>query len=121
MNIISYFAVPGLRGADMDTFKEEKVYKLDLQCILNKVAEETNVSISQIAGRAREQHVVEARHIYYFLAKRYTKQTLKKIGGYINGRDHTSVLHGIKSISNYTQNEPELRMTIARIENRLEF
>lgn len=57
------------------------------------------VTLQQYQGRSRIRHICNARHICMYLMNQYTKSTLKAIGER-SGRDHTSVLHAIKSVTN---------------------
>jgi hypothetical protein len=42
----------------------------------------------------RTKRYVEARHIFFYLARCFTSTSLPRIGRFAGGRDHTTVLHG---------------------------
>lgn len=46
----------------------------------------------------RFKKAVEARQLFYWLARQYTKNSLPLIGQYVGDRDHSTVIHGIKKI-----------------------
>jgi chromosomal replication initiator protein len=54
-----------------------------------------------------------------FLARKMTAHSLEEIGGYIGGRDHTTVMHGFQRIRNDVQGDPELAQLIDSLRNEL--
>lgn len=67
---------------------------MKLQDIKNFIDTEFDIDISK---NTRKREYVEARCLYYKLAKEYTKLTLERIGAVLN-RDHATVLHGLKNV-----------------------
>ena len=55
---------------------------------------EANIKVS-LKKKTRARDMCYARAVYYKLAKRYTVQSLTSIGKLV-GRDHATVLHGLK-------------------------
>ena len=55
---------------------------------------EANIKVS-LKKKTRARDMCYARAVYYKLAKRYTVQSLSSIGKLV-GRDHATVLHGLK-------------------------
>jgi chromosomal replication initiator protein len=46
------------------------------------------------------------RQIGMFLARRITRMSLEEIGGYLGGRDHSTVLHGVRKITRLAKEDP---------------
>lgn len=78
-----------------------------LKLILKICCDYFNVPEEKIKSKNRHKKYSIPRHIYNYLSRKYTSNTLRQIGEYIN-RDHTSVCHSIDSISDcfYTKQEP---------------
>lgn len=53
-----------------------------------------------IKESTRQREVVLVRQVYFYLALRHTPLTLEKIGEFASGRDHATVLHGFKNVTN---------------------
>jgi hypothetical protein len=51
-----------------------------------------------VQSERRDVQVVKARHIFFWLARRFTTRSLPYIGRQIGGRDHTTVLHGTRKV-----------------------
>lgn len=90
-----------------------------LQYILNAVAEEWGVSAEKIKSKSRKRVYVEPRHIYCKLAISLTKAILRDIGGLLNGRDHTTVLHGIKHAEDLIYTEYDVKERYNKVFNKI--
>lgn len=64
--------------------------------ILAEVANKHALTVSQVTGRQRNRAFVIARHEAIYRLHTETEMSLPQIGRRVGGRDHTSVLHGIK-------------------------
>jgi len=80
-----------------------------------------NVSIAQIdCRRDRRFDVVLARHLCYKVYRESNyKVSLKDIGLAFNGYDHTSVIHGIRTITDRIETDDHVRGLYERVLNKL--
>jgi chromosomal replication initiator protein len=78
----------------------------------------TKVNFDQIQSRKRYKKVVEARHLFHYFVKMKTKNTLKEIGN-MSKRDHSSVIHSVKTIHNWLQTDEETKINFRLIEHQL--
>jgi chromosomal replication initiation ATPase DnaA len=67
-----------------------------LKAILFAVAAAFRVPVVDIVSHRRPRRICDARHAAYRIARDLTLLTLPQIGRHIGGRDHTTVLHGIR-------------------------
>ncbi|MFC4666836.1 chromosomal replication initiator protein DnaA [Falsiporphyromonas endometrii] len=94
-------------------------HEITIDRILDKVSKICNVPIDKIRENNRQQHLVLARHFCMYLSKKYTTQSLGAIGQMLGGKNHSTVLHGYKTICKRQKNEPEIKATLERIEDAL--
>lgn len=87
--------------------------------ILEIVSAYFNVRLVDVTGRQRPRSVVVPRQVAMHLAKKHTHLSFADIGGYIGGRDHTTVLHGHRTVLERLTTNMELGRDIGRIEQRL--
>jgi chromosomal replication initiator protein len=66
--------------------------------ILEETAKHFSLSTSDLMSKSRSRPLTHARHIAMYLTRECTGLSLVKIGEIFGGRDHTTVLHGIKKI-----------------------
>ena len=52
----------------------------------------------EFISHRRSHYIVEARQVFYWLARKYTSFSLPQIGAFCGGRDHTTILHGVNKI-----------------------
>ena len=72
-----------------------------------------------LAGRSRTKDIVLPRQVAMYLLRAETDASLLEIGGELGGRDHTTVLHGIKQIERSMGSDPSLRAQILAIKESL--
>ena len=87
--------------------------------IIDVVCEQMNVDRERMASSERTREVAIARQLAMFLAKKHTKQPLTNIGAAIGGRNHATVLHSCKTISNLMDTEKLFRQQVEQIEKVL--
>lgn len=67
-----------------------------LQRLLYETAAKYGMTIPELISARREASLVEARQEYMWRAKKETSKSLGQIGKVCGGRDHTTVLHGLR-------------------------
>ena len=87
--------------------------KVTVQEIIRKVAEHYNIRINDMLSARRARAVARPRQIAMYLAKNLTSKSLPEIGRSFGGRDHTTVIHAVKKIT-------ELKATDSGIEDDVE-
>jgi chromosomal replication initiator protein len=72
--------------------------KVTIEEIQRKVAEHYNIRLSDLVGPKRVRTIARPRQIAMYLAKNLTTRSLPEIGRRFGGRDHTTIMHGIRKI-----------------------
>jgi len=72
--------------------------KITVEEIQRKVSEYYNIRISDIVGPKRLRSYARPRQVAMYLCKQLTSRSLPEIGRQFGGRDHTTVMHGVKRI-----------------------
>lgn len=57
------------------------------------VARHFDLTLSELKGKSRQQHIADARALAMFVARRLTGSSYARIGRFFGGRDHSTVLH----------------------------
>lgn len=87
--------------------------------IISTVAEHFHVSVEDIRGNKRSSEIVMPRQIAMYLCSNLTSAGLKKIGTEMGGRDHSTVLHGSRKISQELKTSEELQKTIEILKKKI--
>ena len=117
------------RTIDLDLAKEalgvniqvggSKNNQPSMQSILDSVARYYDVKLTDLLGKRRHKSVVLPRQVCMWLARRHTRYSLEEIGGYLGGRDHTTVLHAVRTVTARSNTDECLRSDVERIEDGL--
>lgn len=82
--------------------------RVTIEEIQRKVAERYNIRVSEMTSKRRERSVARPRQIAMFLAKHLTTKSLPDIGRAFD-RDHTTVIHAVKTIEDLRQKDVAFR------------
>ncbi len=93
--------------------------RITIQQIFDVVTKYYNVRPSDLQGKKRHKSTTFPRQVCMFLARRYTRYSLEELGGYFGGRDHTTVMHGIRSIEKDIRVDREVQNQVAQLEIQL--
>lgn len=77
--------------------------QLDIDAIKAEVARRYGVTVDEIEGDRRTKRISQARHIAIYLARELTDSSYPAIGRAFGRRDHTTVMHACRKVSNMTQ------------------
>jgi chromosomal replication initiator protein len=72
--------------------------KITVEEIQRKVSEHYNIRLSDMIGPKRVRTYARPRQIAMWLCKQMTSRSLPEIGRRFGGRDHTTVMHGVKRV-----------------------
>jgi chromosomal replication initiator protein len=90
--------------------------QIQIQSIIDAVTDFFGVKVTDLQSKRRHRSVALPRQVCMFLARKHTRHSLEEIGGYFGGRDHTTVMHAIKTV----ENRIELEADFVRIMQTLE-
>ena len=98
---------------------QPETHFIQLAAIWHVIAETMNVDLSIVAHNNRSAVYVTPRHIFFLMARKHTTASLREIGQYAGGRDHSSVINGCKRIQDLIDTEKRTRDLVDRIERNL--
>ena len=94
---------------------QNKVVKVE--SIVKYISNETGVSVKDMISKKRLKEYVDARHIAMYLTCKHTDMTLKSIGRFFGGRDHSTVLHAKENVVNQMEVYRDLRKKVEEFDN----
>ncbi len=93
--------------------------RVTMERIIEAVVEIFGVRLADLQSKKRPQSITLPRHVCMYLARQITRHSLEEIGGYLGGRDHSTVLYGAERIEAEMATDPRLRAQVDRIMTRL--
>ncbi len=88
---------------------------IPIEKIQTEVGNFYGVSLKELKGSKRVQHIVHARQVAMFLAREMTDNSLPKIGKEFGNRDHTTVMHAYNKIKTLLLDDENLEIEITSI------
>lgn len=93
---------------------------LSIEQIMSAVGEHYGITEETLRGKSRKQEIALARQVAMYLSKETTKFALKTIGLIFGGRDHSTVIHAHKTITDMIKNDSSFKMEIESIKRKLD-
>ena len=93
--------------------------EITIDRIKSVVCEYMNLSPEVFESPKRTREIAQARQIAMYLSKQHTKAPLTSIGAAIGGKNHATVLHACKAISNLMETDKVFRHQVEEIEKRV--
>ncbi|SEM45763.1 chromosomal replication initiator protein DnaA [Gemmobacter aquatilis] len=82
--------------------------KVTIEEIQRKVAEHYNIRLSDMIGPKRLRTIARPRQVAMYLSKQLTPRSLPEIGRRFGGRDHTTIMHGVRRIEELMATDSQL-------------
>ena len=94
--------------------------KITVEEIQRKVSEHYNIRLSDMLGPKRLRSFARPRQIAMYLCKKLTSRSLPEIGRRFGGRDHTTVMHGVRRIEDLRNQDSQMSDDLDMLRRSLE-
>ena len=106
-------SIPECKNILKDVFNQAKVITVDK--IQNKVSNYYNITLTEMLSQRRSRPLARPRQIAMYLSKKMTTRSLPEIGRRFANRDHTTVIHAVKTITRLSEKDEEMKKNINHI------
>ena len=126
--IISLIAQSSFNRVDIDLelakeivnkFVKNTKREVSIDYIQKVVSEYFQMDVSTLQSKTRKRHIVQARQLAMYFAKKFTKASLASIGTQIGKRDHATVLHACKTVDNLSFTDKQFRKYVEDLNQKL--
>ena len=97
----------------------DKPREITPQLIIEVVSEHFQISLDQMISKNRSNEIAKPRQIAMYLCKTMTDIPLDSIGSLLGGRDHSTIIHGIKKIGDEYDSNEQTRNLIETIKKKI--
>ena len=97
----------------------DKPREITPQLIIEVVSEHYHISVDQMISKNRSSDIAKPRQIAMYLCKNMTSNSLDVIGSLLGGRDHSTIIHGIKKVTEEYESNETVRNTIETIKKKI--
>ena len=100
-----------------DAFNQIRIITVDkIQTIVSNYY---NIPLSEMLSQRRSRPLARPRQVAMYLAKKLTTRSLPEIGRRFANRDHTTVIHAVKTITRLSDQDDEMKKNINQIKSLL--
>ena len=103
----------------VEKFVKNTKREVSIDYIQKVVSDYFQMDIDTLQSKTRKRHIVQARQLAMFFAKKFTKASLASIGSQIGKRDHATVLHACKTVDNLSTTDKQFRKYVEDLTKKL--
>ena len=103
----------------VEKFVKNVKREISIDYIQKVVSDYFQLDLDTLQSKTRKRHVVQARQLAMFFAKKFTKASLANIGSQIGDRDHATVLHACKTVDNLVSTDKQFKKFVEDIHKKL--
>ena len=100
-----------------DVLNKARVVTVDK--IQNVVSRYYDITLTDMLSQRRSRPLARPRQIAMYLSKKMTTRSLPEIGRRFANRDHTTVIHAVKTISKLSESDEEMKKNLLQIKDIL--
>ena len=109
----------GLAKEIVEKFVKNTKREVSIDYIQKVVSDYFQMDVETLQSKTRKRHIVQARQLAMFFAKKFTKASLASIGSQIGQRDHATVLHACKTVDNLSTTDKQFRKYVEDLTKKL--
>src|SRR5690625_2178890 len=95
-----------------DIIPNSRPRKITIKVVQKFISEKYNVTIDEMLSRKRTKSIAYPRQVAMYITRELTDMSLPKIGQEFGGRDHTTVIHAHKKITESIKQDPGVQAEI---------
>jgi chromosomal replication initiator protein len=103
----------------VNKFVKNTKREVSIDYIQKVVSEYFQMDVATLQSKTRKRHIVQARQLAMYFAKKFTKASLASIGTQIGKRDHATVLHACKTVDNLSFTDKQFRKYVEDLNQKL--
>src|SRR5690625_4716508 len=104
----------------VDNYVRNTKREVSIDYIQKVVSDYFQMDVETLQSKTRKRHIVQARQLAMFFAKKYTKASLASIGSQIGKRDHATVLHACKTVDNLASTDKQFYKFVEDLRKKFE-
>ncbi len=98
-----------------DVYRSNKI--ITIEKIQNVTSNFFGINLEEMLSQRRSRPLARPRQIAMYLAKKLTTRSLPEIGRKFANRDHTTVIHAVKTVDKLSQNNEDIKKNVEEIKS----
>ncbi len=96
--------------------QEDALTSATMQAVLDAAIAFYGVKLADLQAKKKTRSIARPRQVVMYLARKHTRHSLEEIGGYLGGRDHTTIMHGANKIADLIKEDSMFAAELERVE-----
>ncbi len=92
---------------------------IDFDRIIAVLEKQYMCSLQDLCDKQRNKEIAHVRHMAMYLMKKLTNKSLRDIGGFLGGRDHSTVMHALQKIEGQIKEDHLLQTKVHELERAI--
>jgi chromosomal replication initiator protein len=103
----------------IDKYVKSTAREISIDFIQKIVCDYFNIQVDMMNSKTRKREIVQARQLSMYFSKKLTNSSLSTIGMHCGKKDHATVLHACRAISNLIDTDKTFRIQVEDIEKKI--
>lgn len=103
----------------IDKFVRNSSKEISIDYIKNIVCNYFSISIEEINSKTRKREIVQARQLAMYFSKKHTKASLANIGLQCGNKDHATVLHAYRTVTDLLETDKQFKIYVEDLEKKI--
>ena len=95
-----------------DILKSNSAQNVSLEIIQKVIADNYQISISELKGKKRDKKYVFPRQVAIYIARELTEMSYSELGNEFGGKDHSTIMHAYDKIAENIKLDPNMESKI---------
>lgn len=105
----------------IDKFVKNTTREISIDFIQKIVCDYFSIQVDALNSKTRKRDIVQARQLSMYFSKKHTKASLATIGLHCGNKDHATVLHACRTVTNLIETDKQFRLYVEELEKRIKF
>jgi chromosomal replication initiator protein len=103
----------------IDKFVRNSQKEISIDYIKNIVCDYFQITVDEINSKTRKREIVQARQLAMYFSKKHTKCSLANIGMQCGNKDHATVLHAYRTVTDLLDTDKQFKIWVEEIDKKL--
>ena len=100
--------------------REDHCEPIDFEKIITSLRRHYAYTLEDLRSKKRNKDIAQVRHLAIYLMKKYTHKSLRDIGFFLGGRNHSTVMHAYQKVQASLAHDEQLAKKLRLIEQELQ-
>jgi chromosomal replication initiator protein DnaA len=103
----------------IERFIKNSKQEVSVEYVVNVICDYFGITVETLSQNTRKHQVVQARQLAMYFAKKFSKASLSAIGSQCGNKDHATVYHACKTVSDRIETDKQFKSLVSDIEKKI--